>query len=561
MSMKAKRVRNLCIKGIFVCMLSLTLAGCNLPTNPGEFIHGRDEDREVATEGSTENEDEPIKKLINYNGAVGVETGSMALDPSAKDFMDQLVSGSFYVIHDGYYYPAFAYASNYDFSDSLKDYIDPYANRQMYFTAENELEIPTLFLAKGDTLVYYDAENILDYVKWERYKDLGYTVGLYNIYQTKYSKLAYIDLEEDEGCIISGSALENINADMISPLVSLIKIGNVDITDELIEDGLIYGAKAGESYDLEVYDGTNYSHYIATADMHAFKAYEMFASIETKPLQQFAWEIEIPDYFVDGYYKVNAICTTTEIYDGLIRIVQEDNFYNDAEHFNEPLLYPYTEQQIAEGDIEEGAFLYQYSNCDDLNKFNTLVVGALGFDDGVKDKDAHEKADILRTANINTFDINFPAGEMCTITITPSQKESGGDAYVLIGDRTTSLTYSAFDNIYTTTIKGDGNTYTLYISGFWNSYDIRLGNCKQDTSGISQSVKTENLTDDTYSLDGYTAEQKNDGKEVLDALNSLNTEDSTEADTFKEQDDTERDGPIDAAGSEDEEISTEVEDE
>lgn len=521
--MQIRNMRKILTNLSFVGILTFSLTACSFSSGTGIKEKDTETESVLSTEEKNSDEEIEITEPINYSSPIYSETSNMGIDPNSKNFMEQLVSGSFYVVHDGIYYPAFAYASNYDLSDSLKNYIDPYAHKQLYFTAENELEIPTIFLAKGDTLVYYDTENILDYVKWERYKDLGYTVGLYNIYQTEYSKLAYINLEEEEGCIISGSNLEAINTDMASTLVSLIRIGNVNITDELISNGLIVGAKANESYDLEVYDGTNYNHYIATADMHAFEAYELFASVETTPLQQFAWEIEIPEYFVNGYYKVNAICTGVEMYDGLIRIIKEDNFYNDRESFNEPLLFPYTEQQIADGEADELEPLYQYSDCDELNYFSTLVVGALGYDDGVEEKEISEKADILRTANINTFDINFPKGDICTISITPIKRESSGDAYVLIGNRIHTLTYNAIDNTYQTTITGDGNTYTLYISGFWNSYNIRLGNCKQDTSGKSQSIQTETLNDDSYSLDEYILDQNettlDKGKEVLDSIN------------------------------------------
>lgn len=518
MSIRKKRMR--CTKMVFGALLITTvLTGCSAES----FIYGRDESGDGAaaagdgTETKVQQEGAP-QKILNHKGSISVQTGSTVIDPGSDNFTEQLETGSFYVVHDGYYYPAFSYASNYDFSDTMKDYVDPYENRQMYFTEDNETEIPTLFLGAGDKLVYYDTENVLDYVKWERYQDLGYTVGLYNIHQTEYSKTAYLDLEEEEGCIISGSELESINAEMTAPMVSLIRIGNVDITDELVSDGLISGAKAGESYDLEVYDGTTYRHYIATADMHAFKAFEMFASVETKPLQQSVWEVKIPEYFVDGYYKVNAVCTAADMFDGMVRIVRGDSYYNDAEAFNEPMLYPYTEQQLAEGGYNGDEYLYQYSECDALNKFTTQVVGAVGYDDGTEKKDEADKTEALRSANISRFDIRFPEDEVCSITIIPSEKEPGGDAYLLVGDKSSPLAYSAFDNTYNLTLHGDGDIYTLYVSGFWNSYNIRLGNCTQDFSGNSQSVKTEDFTDG-YSLDSYVEEQKPDkGKELLDSV-------------------------------------------
>lgn len=536
--MKVKNVKKKWFNVPLIGILAISIAGCSLPDDLKNIA-----ERKPTQEDNTEESDGKVSGgkgqmpdfLIGYTGLITEQTASFALDPGDKNFTEQLLAGSFYVVHDGLYYPAFIFASNYDLSDNLKDYVDPYINKQLYFTADNETEIPTLFLADGDSLVYYSTENVLDYIKWERFWDLGYTIGLYNIHQTEHSKLGYIDLEEDTGCIISGSNLETISSDIASECVSLIRIGNADITEDLVSDGLIYGTKPGESYDLEVYDGTNYHHYIAAADMHAFKACEMFVSTETAPLQQFAWKIEIPDYFVDGYYKINAICEDgRQQSGGMVRIVHDTGFLNTEDFFNEQLLYPFTEQQIADGEADEPTLLYQYSMCEELNMFTTMAVGALGFDDGTDKRTIEEKTGLLKAANMKTININFPKGEMCSVTIKPSKKESSGDAYVLFGSKVIALNYSALDNTYTASMKGDGNTYTLCVSGLWSSYGIRLSNCMQDNSGASQSVMTGTLTDDTYSLDGYTSrdsEKMNVTKELLDAMQPQDEPDADQEDT------------------------------
>ena len=417
---------------------------------------------------------------------ISTETSSLGVDLSKKG--SSLISGRFYVLHDGIYYPAYCYMSNYDKDDELADYVKE--ERQLYYLDSNESDIPTLFLSKGDKLIYYNETEVLDYVLWERYKDLGYTVGLFDLKATT-SKRYYIDVKEGNS-IVTGSGLDDILNDITeTDYIGIDKIGNVDVSSNLVEGGLITGTTKGQKYSLDVYSGTNYHHYIATANVHAFKAYEQFATTEINALREYTYEIKVPDYFVNGYYRMFTETVKGYGASGLIRIVYEDNFnILDADKFNKQLLYIYTDEDLV--NIKKGKKIDKskgtYSTCEELNKYTTEVVGSLGYKDGTTDSVTEtEKKDTLSTATIRLFNINFPADSSCTVELTPKRTEPSGDVYIYVGNTKTRLSYDSVLNTYSTSLTGDGNTYTLFVSGIWGSYDIKLINCSRDTAGKSKS--------------------------------------------------------------------------
>lgn len=478
--MKKNAIPVLLTSTITILMSSIILTGCSIgrgSSNSGE-----------------------IDDLTETGSDISDESATTGIDSSDKDFEEQLVSGTYYVVHDGIYYPVDAGVTNYDTEDT-KDYVDP--DRQIYFTTENEIDIPTLY--EGDSLVYYSTDTLLDYVTWERYYDFGYTIGVYDIQQMESGR-AYLDLSDDDDCILEDSELYDIY-DLGVDEVLLDKIGGVEITDDLVSCGLIASAQKSKSYDLEVYAGTYYKHYTTTANVHAFRAYELFNSIEYEALQDCFYQIDIPDYFVNGYYDVNGV--------GLLRYVTGTS-YSDSTDFNEQLLYAMdSDDEVASTDPDDDDYVAPavYSDYEDLNSFTTSQVGALGYVDEDADTDASEETDIssestssvLEEATVKNVDLWFPQGEACTITITSPTSESTGDCYVTIGDSTTALTYDRIDGVYSATISGVDKEGTLTVSGLWNSYDIELINCEQYDDQDGGASTTTETTDDTEAAE--TAEE------------------------------------------------------
>ena len=252
-------------------------------------------------------------------------------------------------------------------------------------------------------------------------------------------------------------------------------------------------------YSLDIYEGTKYHHYNVNACVHAFQAMEQYSTIEYNPLRAYTYEIEIPDYFEDGYYKMYAQGTDGNAYTGFIRIVRNDDEFDltDAEKFNKELLQVYTIEdllKIKNGEKVETKVKGTYSTCKELNKYTTEVVNSFGYDNGETDKITTDtKKTTLSTATIRQFNINLNNDADCKITLSPKNTEPAGDIYIYVGNEKKQLVYDSIMNNYSVDIKGDGNTYSLFVSGIWKSYDIELVNCHEDKNGTSKSVLPTNI--------------------------------------------------------------------
>lgn len=450
-----------------------------------------------------------INNITSMFGTSAEEDESQADQTSGQGVSERnLETDEFYVLHNGVYYPAWMDKANYDQTESPDEVVeyDP-SKRQLYYSEEEEQNIPTLYLAKGDKLIFSKNTDALDYVTFERYQDLGYTIPIYNIHATTGGTRYYIDLDEDEGgCIMEGSNLETLPNDFVEgQYLTLSNLGRRDITTDLVRsvihiDGTdsqgnpyddidlysktITGVVKDETYDLEVYDGTNYNHYLATADMHVFEQMELFKSTDFTALKSNAWEVTIPDYIKTGYYRLYMNAIDSSSYTGLIRIVTGDSYdINDKDSFNEEIL------TLDEGhkDVSKGCFSY----TEDLNEYTFAAEGTLGSvtdEAKIADTQVESNQNTLKEASIQKFNLTFMEGKDCKIEITPTANDAAGDIYVLFGDQLEPLVYDGVYNTYTLETTGDGKCYTLIVSGLWHTYDINLVNVKSTPDEKTLSV-------------------------------------------------------------------------
>ena len=456
--------------------------------------------------------------------------------------VNSLESDELYVLHNGVYYPAWSAYANYDQSEEPDDFVpqDP-SKRQLYYSTEDETNIPTLYLNKGDKLIYCKDTDTIDYITFERYQDLGYTIPLYNIHSTTGNARYYIDLTEDEGCILPGSSLEQITTDVIEGNnVTLSNLGRLDITEDIVRstihyDGvdsngneyddvdisskLIEGCVKNETYDLEVYDGTNYLHYLATCNMHAFEQFEIFRSVDFTALKSNTWEVDIPDYLVTGYYKLYVNSVGSASYTGLVRIVVGTDTFDidDADSFNNPLLI------LNNDNLDSGKGCY--SETDELNTWSSdsAAENSLGYvtdDTELEAETVAANKSMLIEASVQKYNLTFMQDLDCQIQIIPSETDSAGDIYVLYGDEIKQLTYDRIYNTYTLDLTGDGNCYTLIVSGLWHTYDINLTNVKSTPDAESLSVLPSTLTD-VLTLDEYEAGQTETEEATVEATNEF----------------------------------------
>lgn len=455
---------------------------------------------------------------MTVGGIITDETSTLGIDSTDKDFEKNLTNNTYYVVHDGIYYPLYAYYENEAYKDdSSSELYAVNSSRMMFYTLENEINIPTLF--PGDQLIFYSTDTMLDVLSWERYYDIGITFGIYNLHRTVGGKY-YLDLNNDkDNCIIPDSELASI-LDLGVPQVLVDRIGGAEIKDNLIDNGIILGAVKNEIYDMEIYTGTIYQHYNAYANVHAFRGYELYGSLSFKTLRDNFWEIEIPEYFVNGYYNIND--------GGLFRLCK-DNSYSEMTQFNDPVLYPMLdgiylledgEYRIYSTDetytMEDYLFVTsldtyspappkRYSANEEINNFSTNIIGCTGFVDNSMDDfymeiaqtAEKEETDRLHRANVLQYELWFPEGRTCRISIK-SDETTGSATVRFANGSANTLTYNEFDDTYEASFTGTGIYGTITIGGFTQAYDIELTNIElyNGQDSVSANAVSDNGTEE-----------------------------------------------------------------
>ena len=412
------------------------------------------------------------------SGSTEGQTSRLGISSSSKDFEAALEDGMFYVVQNGVYYPVNTYVRT-DY-EAPRESVNP--ERMWLYTTDSELDIPVLY--EGCDLVYYSKTSLLDYITWERLYDLDYTIGVFNI-QSMVSGRQYLKVgKNDDACMLAGVEMEDVY-NLGVEQVLLDKIGRVKITADMVDDGIIKGAKKGEPYDLEIYTGSNFKHYTAVADMHAFKAFELFASIEYETLQDCFYRIQIPEYFVSGYYDVNGI--------GVVKIVKGEN----NSEFNEQLLFPDVPSYFG---YEEGEYISPaiYSTYEPLNKFRCSKEGALGYvsDNAISvDTESTEPGAVLTEATKKVVELWLPNKTECAVVIVSDTGETTGDVTIEIGEKSKAIAYNRIEDAYSYTAVGKGQRATLTVKGLFDSYKIRLSGAEvyngQDEENTGEPTKEE----------------------------------------------------------------------
>lgn len=395
---------------------------------------------------------------VDASGSTEGQTSRLGINSKSKGFEAALTDDTFYVVQNGIYYPINTYVRTEE--DAPRDNVDP--SRMWFYTSDSELDIPVLY--DDCELVYYSKSKLLDYITWERLYDLEYTIGVFNI-QSMVSGRQYIKVgKSDEPCMLAGVEMEdiyNLGVDQ----VLLDKIGRTKIVPDMVEDGIIKGTKKDEPYDLEIYTGSTFKHYTALANMHAFKAYELFASIEYETLQDYFYRVEIPEYFVSGYYEMNGR--------GVVKIVKGDN---DTE-FNEQLLFPDTPSYFY---YEEDDYISPaiYSTYEPLNKFSCSTEGALGYVPPdfveVEGEEANSDESNLIQATQKTVELWLPKKTDCTIVIVSETGETTGDITLKLGEKQKPVAYNRIEDNYSYAVVGKGQRATLVVKGLFDNYKIKL---------------------------------------------------------------------------------------
>lgn len=175
-------------------------------------------------------------------------------------------------------------------------------DRVLWYAAD-DVEIPTLY--EEDELIYVTDGSVPQNYIWERYKDLGYSVGIKNLQSSNSGKYSMIINNTDIQPISDASIkLQEIEKDTN---VIIDKIGGTNINETNISDcGTILGLTQGSLYSLDTYIGTTFKNYDLLADTRIFNSFEIYQSSTYDFSQNGYAIIKLPDNLISGYYYLNG---------------------------------------------------------------------------------------------------------------------------------------------------------------------------------------------------------------------------------------------------------------
>ena len=260
------------------------------------------------------------------------------------------------------------------------------------------------------------------------------------------------------------------------------KIGGVQITDKNVDNGILTGHEKGKAYDLEIYSGTEFMHYTASATVLYLKSYETYAIWECTPLQDYLYEIKVPDYLKTGYYDVGG--------QGFMRIVR-GNMYNEKTDYNEQLLFPFYEELPEDATKQELEDLVKntaekagmYSENDVLNTFVAKDETCFGYraeeDDKNQDDGDDEGPDMDKFFEASTTRTSIWLPKDKAITISIATSETTGSVYIEYVDGSQRrVPYNRLLGGYVLELTGTDQKADIVVKGLYKDYKIKLTNAE-----------------------------------------------------------------------------------
>lgn len=185
------------------------------------------------------------------------------------------------------------------------------AKRILWTNEEEDDLIPTLY--KNEVLIYMSDGDVPKDIVFERFKDLGYSIGISDI--TADDATGYYNFHTANNVKEGSSAQEEMNKvkETYSTL-ALASLNGKQISD-VTKAGTISGLKKDKSYTMSVYAGTMNSETKVKADTHIYQSSETFVVEKVETTEKGYVIIPIPKGLKTGYYMVNGA--------GLIRYIDD----------------------------------------------------------------------------------------------------------------------------------------------------------------------------------------------------------------------------------------------
>ena len=335
-----------------------------------------------------------------------------------KKVVKGLDDGGYYVVHNNV--PKKIYFGNATYDEgSTTTSVDPDAetDRAMWYT-EDYKKIPTMY--DGDVLIYYSTEELAEEFNFERYEDLGKTVGVSGLKKTKSGRYKF-EVSEDSKFVYPNhdtSKLLNFSQDS----VILDEIGGQPIREDNISRcGSIYGLPADKTFKCKVYGGTEVTNMNFKSDVREFASYQDYVSNDYTFLSTNIIKVNIPEWFNTGYYCLDG--------EGMFRYVIGDK-YDKKTDFNVLNNNPEeNENDENSGEQKNEAFFIASNELG--NKTLTVTLGAApeGTTATMTVTDPHGKEFTATEGAEGSIVLNYDASAVGEYTVTITNL--GGRTYTL----------------------------------------------------------------------------------------------------------------------------------
>ena len=313
----------------------------------------------------------PIMLILGCGQTIEEATETVENESSLSDEMldslaeENLEEDSYYVLHKDGTVEELAFGAASFNQGEADEGVDE--TKVMWFT-DDITDVPTL--VDGDALIYYSTEELSEEFIFERFKDLGYSIGIKGITLSPSGRLKISTSMDDGNTYPGGDTDALIQYD--NNYVILDALGDAylrvdpdeDENQEYDEDGnpvvyedallssagTINGLTKGNYYKALVYAGTVKDEYTFQANVRIFNVMEELTRNEFSFANNTVIQIDIPNYFNSGYYMINGAglfryVSTEDTASISLNATDDDDKYANIE-FNEANEYPESVEAI-----------------------------------------------------------------------------------------------------------------------------------------------------------------------------------------------------------------------
>ena len=186
----------------------------------------------------------------------------------------------------------------------------PSDDRVLWYKEDFE-KIPTLY--KGDSLIMFTKSEIEERMVFERFELYNPTIGICGMEELKSGRYKIFTNSEKKCTYPYGDTDEILKLDNSSVILESIGGRGIRQADEsdptktfLTRSGTILGLKKGDSYNVDIYEGTIRHSYVFTADVIPLGSMEVTETYDYEFETDNLINIKIPEFFNTGYYMING---------------------------------------------------------------------------------------------------------------------------------------------------------------------------------------------------------------------------------------------------------------